>query len=190
MIQLVSVDRTFVNETLKRLPDLSRLFQRGSGVQVLETDLIVVLLRTSFNTGRSPRDHGVYFQSQSAPTTMRLRFFDPEWIGDLTPFWRRGQLGKLRGVVIVPYFALPAPKKAHLDILGWSSHSSTVPFQCSDEAEAARGRSAGAQGRGRMITSARVRGELIPDLAERPRGLHPDKPSEHRNADSDQAERN
>ena len=180
LFQLDSCDHEFLRDNLDRLPNLKRLI--GDNLHPLQTEQFAGSTNTSFNTGKPSGEHGVYFQLQWDPKTMGLRSLDPDWIGDLTPFWRAGKLSKLKGIILDPAFTFSAAGSPHLEILGWSPHSSLVPFECTDaslgqeikskygvnlignETQLERGQTARGSERDAMIRSAQVRGTLLADL--------------------------
>lgn len=184
VIQLDSADSTFIQSNIGHLPNLSRVFAKG-GFNPLEQKLHTGEPGTTFNTGKEPPEHGVYFQLQWNPAAMRLESLSADWIGDLTPFWRKPPFSSMKGIVLDPYLTFAGAVDGHIEVLGWSSHSSIEPYQCNDSAEQRRiasdyginpignetqlkkGPKARAVERDRMIASAAARGRLLCDLIAR-----------------------
>lgn len=181
VLQLDSCDHEYLQQNLDCLPNLKRLFGTH-GLQPLQTEQFAGSTSTTFNTGKSSNEHGVYFQLQWDPQSMRLRSLDPDWVGDLTPFWRKGKMRALKGIVLDPAFTFSGATSPHLEILGWSVHSSLVSYECNDptlsqsiqakhglnlignESQIERGPIPRTVERDAMKASARTRGKLLVDL--------------------------
>ena len=182
VFQLDSCDYKFLQENIEHLPNIKRLF--GGKLEPLRTDQFAGSTNTSFNTAKQATHHGVYFQLQWDPETMKLRSLDPDWIGELDPFWRTGKFSEKRGIVLDPSFTFSGDSSPQLEIIGWSPHSSLVPFECNDatlrqmikskfgvnpignETQLDRGIEARSKERDALIRSARLRGALLRDLVQ------------------------
>lgn len=180
VFQLDSCDLKYLQENIAEFPNINRMF--GGKLEPLQTDEFAGSTNTSFNTAKKATHHGVYFQLQWDPKTMQLRSLDQDWIGDLEPFWRRGRFAEKRGIILDPSFTFSGAHSPHLEIIGWSAHSSLVPFECNDtsvqrmiktrfgvnpignETQLPRGIEARSRERDAMMRSAKLRGELLRDL--------------------------
>lgn len=180
IFQLDSCDYKFLKDNIGHFPNIQRLF--GDRLEPLQTDQFAGSTNTSFNTAKRATDHGVYFQLQWDPKTMRLRSLDPDWVGPLDPFWRTGKFSERRGIILDPSFTFSGAGSCQLEIIGWSAHSSLVPFECNDaalqqsikssygvnlignETQLDRGIDERSMERDAMIRSAHKRGALLRDL--------------------------
>lgn len=185
LIQLDAGDIEYIRANLGALPAMARLIGAG-GAHPLEVEPLAGSSNMTFNTGLHPVDHGMFFQMQWDPAGMRFRSVDPGWVGaQLTPFWRKGRLARLKALIVDPAYTFAGGAPGHLEVRGWSAHSALTGFQSNDRAE--RRRIAGAYGvnpighehqlrrgpearaveRDRIIGSARKRARLLCDLIAR-----------------------
>ncbi|MEO1723761.1 MAG: alkaline phosphatase family protein [Pseudomonadota bacterium] len=137
IIQLDSADAAFLRQHREALPTITRLLEEGGETPLL-AEPFAGSNNMTFNTGCRPQAHGVFFQLQWDPEEMRLRSLAPDWVGDLTPFWRRGKMGEKRGIVIDPPFTFKAQEVPGIEVLGWNPHSGLGSYACTDAAEGRR----------------------------------------------------
>src|SRR5512146_1412828 len=111
------------------LPVMQRLRRAGAYGRLASTaDLLAGSCTVSFYTGQSAVNHGFYnylvWNAKRMATELPKA---PEM--SVLPFWRRFAGDGPRPIVIdFPHAFPPTPPYRGLEVLGWSSHDSVVPF--------------------------------------------------------------
>ena len=183
-IGLDAGDRDFINDHLEDLPNIARFFENAP-VHALEAEPMAGGVWSSFATRKKPGGHGVYHHIQWNPDQMGMQRTHPNWVGELTPFWRSmSKAGKQVCVLDVP-FVFEGDSHGSLEILNWGSHDLVGPFWASDKNEEARIRSTYgihpmgfevpvdksrkklAEDRDDIIKGVELRTNLVTDLLER-----------------------
>ena len=183
-IGLDAGDQDFIRDHLADLPHIGRFFS-DTIVHPLTAEPLSGSVWSSFVTCAKPGVHGVYHHMQWNPDRMRVQRTHPNWVGDITPFWRDlANSGKRITVLDVP-FVFEGDSGGALEIFNWGSHDLVGPFWSSDPSEVKHiKRHFGAHPMGfevpvqksvrklaadrdRMIEGAALRARLVRDLMSR-----------------------
>ena len=111
------------------LPNLKRLKDQGAyGRLASVAGWLAEAVPYSFYTGRNPASHGAHCYVMFQKETMKFRPPGPDWL-PIRPFWRNFREGGPRTIALdVSNCYAPEPFNG-LEIAGWATHDSLVPFQ-------------------------------------------------------------
>ncbi|HEY5983601.1 MAG TPA: alkaline phosphatase family protein, partial [Anaerolineales bacterium] len=111
------------------LPNFRRLREAGAYGRLSSTaDWMAEATHYVFNTGRNPGATGLVAYSIWQKETMLSRTPTPDWLPSV-PFWRSLQAGDARAIIVDPPDVYAPVSFNGLEVVGWATHDTLVPFQ-------------------------------------------------------------
>jgi predicted AlkP superfamily phosphohydrolase/phosphomutase len=128
MIGLDAADLDFIQANIASLPNLRRFLKSGITRKLSSTaGALTGSVWPTFNTGKTPGDHGIYHHLQWDSSRMQLRRVSEDWLY-CEPFWYELERRGLRVVALdVPMTFRPRLSRG-VEVITWGSHDELTPF--------------------------------------------------------------
>lgn len=131
MIGLDAADCSFIEQHLNQLPHIAAI-AGGQHLHRLKVEPLSGAVWSTFNSEKTPDEHGNYHHMQWDSERMTLRRPRPDWIDAPEPFWRDiASTGKSVTVFDVP-FVFKGDSKGAVEIANWGSHDLVGGFWGND----------------------------------------------------------